>query len=113
MPAPPSLGRSQGDRGSAGRSGAPAPDRCVAGLAAVQNSALKPKRKVGFVILTHGIVMADNLIVPPTIEAVIQRFDASETHFSEFDVSRDVNAARGVLQEPNAAENLGAWSEVL
>ena|SRR5712671_4964463 len=40
MPAPPSLGRSQGDRGSAGRSGAPAPDRCVAGLAAVQNSLL-------------------------------------------------------------------------
>src|ERR1700680_1468980 len=30
MPAAPSLGRSQGDRGSAGRSGAPPPDRCIA-----------------------------------------------------------------------------------
>src|SRR6267154_5728479 len=53
MPAPPSLGRSQGDRGSAGRSGAPAPDRCVAGLAAVQNSALKPQ---GRSHTAHGVV---------------------------------------------------------
>jgi hypothetical protein len=57
--------------------------------------------------------MVDNLVVPPTIEAIIHRFDASETYFSEFDVSRDVNAARGALQEPTDAENLGAWSEVL
>src|SRR5712675_2855332 len=53
MPTPPSLGRSQGDRGSAGRSGAPAPDRCVAGLAAVQNSALKPQ---GRSHTAHGVV---------------------------------------------------------
>lgn len=57
--------------------------------------------------------MDDTLSPPPTIEDVIQRFDAMETPFTEHDVSRDLNAVRNSLQEPTEAENLGAWSETL
>ena len=51
--------------------------------------------------------------VPTSLEEIILRFDASENQFSEFDVSRDLNAARAALKEPTPDENLGAWSEVL
>ena len=51
--------------------------------------------------------------VPPSLEEIIKRFDASEDPFSEFDVSRELNAARTALIEPTPDENLGAWSEVL
>lgn len=57
--------------------------------------------------------MAINLIVPHSIEAIIQKFDATTTPFDEFDVSREVGVARAALQTPTDEEQLGAWSEVL
>jgi lysyl-tRNA synthetase class 1 len=57
--------------------------------------------------------MDDKLIVPLTIEDVIQRFDNSEKTFTEFDVSAELAAARNALDEPSEAENAGAWSECL
>ena len=57
--------------------------------------------------------MAINLVVPTSIEAIIQKFDATTTPYSEFDVSREVGVARAALQSPTDEEKLGAWSEVL
>jgi hypothetical protein len=57
--------------------------------------------------------MAINLIVPHSIEAIIQKFDATTTPFDEFAVSGEVGAARAALQTPTDEEQLGAWSEVL
>src|SRR5258708_7222057 len=57
--------------------------------------------------------MTANVTVPPTVEAVIQTFDAKKESFTEFSVSRDLGIARGTLNEPTQAENNGAWAEVL
>ncbi len=53
------------------------------------------------------------LIIPASIDEIIQRYDASEKPFTEFDVSGALGKARAALVEPSAAENLGAWAEVL
>jgi hypothetical protein len=57
--------------------------------------------------------MDDKPIPPAAIEEVVQRFDSTQTPFSEHDVSRALNAARNTLKEPTEAENLAAWSETL
>jgi Domain of unknown function (DUF4209) len=57
--------------------------------------------------------MAISLIVPTSIEAIIQKFDATTTPFNEFVVSGEVGVARAALQTPTEEEQLGAWSEVL
>jgi lysyl-tRNA synthetase class 1 len=57
--------------------------------------------------------MDDTLTPPTAIDEVVRRFDSTQTPFSEFDVSRELNAARNSLKEPTEAENLGAWSETL
>ncbi len=57
--------------------------------------------------------MAVNVIIPPSIEAIIQKFDATTTPYDEFDISREVGVARAALQTPTEEEQLGAWSEVL
>ena len=57
--------------------------------------------------------MASELVIPPSIEEVIAKFDKSETAFDEHAVRQEVVAARGDLVNPTDAESLGAWSEVL
>ncbi len=50
---------------------------------------------------------------PPSINEVIDRFDAMGAPFTEFDVSRELNTARQLLENPTEAENAGAWAETL
>src|SRR5579885_3182972 len=57
--------------------------------------------------------MAQELIVPPAIEQIIQKFETSDKPFTELEVYQELCTARGALSDPSAAENLGAWSEVL
>lgn len=53
------------------------------------------------------------LIVPTSLEEIVQRYDAKEEPFNEFTIGGELKTARGALVEPCDAENLGAWSEVL
>ena len=57
--------------------------------------------------------MATKLIVPPTIEAVIRKFEQQKEPFAELTVQQELGKARGELQNPTDEENLGAWAEVL
>jgi len=57
--------------------------------------------------------MADHLIVPPEIEQIIHQFELSKVPFTESDIQQEVGKARGSLNEPSEAENLGAWAEAL
>lgn len=57
--------------------------------------------------------MTQNIIVPASLEAVIQKFDAATSPFSDYVVSSDLSSARQALQNPTTEENLGAWAEVL
>jgi len=51
--------------------------------------------------------------VPPTIDAVVERFDGATAPFDEHEVRQALFAARGNLANPTDSENLGAWAEVL
>lgn len=53
------------------------------------------------------------LVVPPSVEAVIDGFNVRTDSFSDMDVYSAVCAARQALNAPTLAENAGAWSEVL
>jgi hypothetical protein len=57
--------------------------------------------------------MTTTLAVPATLEGIVQRYDAKEESFTEFDISGELNAARNALIDPSEHENLGAWAEVL
>jgi hypothetical protein len=51
--------------------------------------------------------------VPPDIDAVIAKFDGVATRFDEHTVREALIGARDALVNPTAADNLGAWAEVL
>jgi lysyl-tRNA synthetase class 1 len=57
--------------------------------------------------------MTTTLTVPASIEEIIQRYDAKEEPFTEFNIGGELNAARIALIDPSEPENLGAWAEVL
>jgi lysyl-tRNA synthetase class 1 len=57
--------------------------------------------------------MPENLIVPLAIETVIQNFETAQSAFTELDVQQALGKARGSLENPSPAENLGAWAELL
>ena len=57
--------------------------------------------------------MASDLVVPPSIEAVIQEFNRAEKPFTELDVEQALGKARSSIQNPTEDENFGAWAEVL
>ena len=57
--------------------------------------------------------MATELIVPPSIEAVIQHFERADRPFDEGEVKSRLIEARQALVEPSSAEHLGAWAELL
>ncbi|MCK1407110.1 DUF4209 domain-containing protein [Bradyrhizobium sp. 76] len=53
------------------------------------------------------------LIVPVSMEEIIQRYDAKEESFDEFAIGGELNAARVALIDPSGEDDLGAWAEVL
>jgi lysyl-tRNA synthetase class 1 len=53
------------------------------------------------------------LTVPVSLEEIVQRYDGKEGPFTEFDIGRELNAARSALIDPSEPEKLGAWAEVL
>src|ERR1700728_4293812 len=57
--------------------------------------------------------MATDLVVPPSIEAVIQQFERADRLFGEGDVKSRLIEARQGLVEPSPGESLGAWAELL
>jgi lysyl-tRNA synthetase class 1 len=57
--------------------------------------------------------MADEIIVPAAIEQIIQKYEAAKSPFTELEVQQEVGKARQELGQLEAAENLGAWAEVL
>jgi hypothetical protein len=57
--------------------------------------------------------MATDLVVPPSIEAVIQQFERADRLFDEGDVKSRLIEARQSLVEPSPGEGLGAWAELL
>ena len=57
--------------------------------------------------------VASGLIVPTDIEGVIKAFEGRDAPFVERDVQQALMKARGDLQHPTGAENLGAWAEIL
>jgi Domain of unknown function (DUF4209) len=57
--------------------------------------------------------MPPNLVVPPTLETLIQEFDSAKNPFTEMDVQQALGAARSALQNPSDEESFGAWAEVL
>jgi lysyl-tRNA synthetase class 1 len=57
--------------------------------------------------------MTTVLTVPASLEEIVQRYDAKEEPFTEFDIGGELNAARSALIDPSDPEKLGAWAEVL
>jgi lysyl-tRNA synthetase class 1 len=53
------------------------------------------------------------LIVPPSVEDLIGKFDRGGAPIDELEVKAALAAARQALVNPSEAENLGAWAEVL
>lgn len=54
-----------------------------------------------------------DLIVPLSMDEVIAKLDQESAPIDEHQVSQDLIAARNALINPDEAENLGAWAEVL
>ena len=52
-------------------------------------------------------------VIPPAIEDVIAKLDQAGNPIDEQQVKGALVAARSELKDPTAAENLGAWAEVL
>jgi hypothetical protein len=63
--------------------------------------------------ITIGLSMTDTLTVPPSLEEIVQRYDAKEEPFDKFSIGGELKTARGALVDPPESENLGAWAEVL
>jgi Domain of unknown function (DUF4209) len=57
--------------------------------------------------------MIATLIVPASLEEIVQRYDANEEPFTEFDIGGALKSARNALVDPSEPENHGAWAEVL
>ena len=57
--------------------------------------------------------MPEELIVPSSVEEIVQRFDASKEPFTEMQVQGEIGKARNSLKEPSPEEKLGAWAEAL
>jgi hypothetical protein len=57
--------------------------------------------------------MTTALIVPASLEQIVQRYDAKEEPFNEFTIGGELETARGALVDPPQPENVGAWAEVL
>jgi lysyl-tRNA synthetase class 1 len=57
--------------------------------------------------------MTTRLILPASLEEIVQRYDARSEPFDEFAIGGELKTARGALVNPSDAENLGAWAEVL
>lgn len=53
------------------------------------------------------------LIVPPSIDAVLDEFNARSDPYTVGNVHSAICAARKALEAPTSAENTGAWAEVL
>jgi lysyl-tRNA synthetase, class I len=53
------------------------------------------------------------LVVPRSMDAILERFDQATTPLDEHEVKQALVEARKALVEPSAPENLGAWAEVL
>jgi lysyl-tRNA synthetase class 1 len=64
-------------------------------------------------VVEFEIPMTTALTVPTALEDVVQRYDAKEEPFNEFDIGRELNAARATLVDPSESEQNGAWAEVL
>jgi lysyl-tRNA synthetase class 1 len=56
---------------------------------------------------------SEDLVIPPSIEEIIQRLEASAGPLQELTVSEELNRARQALKKPSKGENLGAWAEAL
>ena len=52
-------------------------------------------------------------VIPSAIEKVIARLDQAGEPIDEHQAKAELVAARNELTDPPAAENLGAWAEVL
>jgi lysyl-tRNA synthetase class 1 len=57
--------------------------------------------------------MSEELIVPPSIEAVIRSFDEGKEPLDEWRLQESIGKARQELKNPTPDENLGAWAEHL
>jgi len=57
--------------------------------------------------------MANTLVVPVSLEAIVQNYNAKEELFTEFNIGGALKSARNALVDPSMAENLGAWAEAL
>src|SRR5258707_377022 len=72
-----------------------------------------PPTRYNMLQATKATSMDDAFNTPDAIEQVVQRFNATDTPFTEHDVSRDLTAARNSLVSPSEAENAAAWSDAL
>ncbi|SFW14556.1 DUF4209 domain-containing protein [Nitrosovibrio sp. Nv17] len=54
-----------------------------------------------------------SIVVPFSIDEIITKLDQESAPIDEHQVSQNLIAARNVLVNPDEAENLGAWAEVL
>ena len=52
-------------------------------------------------------------VIPSAIEKIIARLDQAGEPVDEHQAKAELVAARNELKDPPAAENLGAWAEVL
>ncbi len=56
---------------------------------------------------------AVSIVVPPTIEEVILKFDQADTTVDEPAIKGELVKVRNAMVDPTDAENTGAWAEVL
>ena len=45
--------------------------------------------------ITIGLSMTDTLTVPPSLEEIVQRYDAKEEPFDKFSIGGELKTARG------------------
>ena len=57
--------------------------------------------------------MANTLVVPISLEEIVQNYDAKEEPFTDFDIGGALKSARNDLVNPSEPENNGAWAEAL
>jgi Domain of unknown function (DUF4209) len=57
--------------------------------------------------------MTPTLTVPASLEEIIQRYDAKEEPFAEFDIAGELRATSAALVDLSDAEKAGAWTEYL
>jgi hypothetical protein len=54
-----------------------------------------------------------DLVVPASLEGIVQRYDAKEEPFNEFTMASELQTALGVLGSMSEPEHVGAWAEAL